>query len=87
MKEHISEALSLLHFYGGLDGQAAKAEGCRILYVVNQTFEDERIRSVTVALADKFFALRFLSGEQIVSIIEEAWATAEDEAKTRATSA
>jgi hypothetical protein len=78
MKQHISQALSLLHFYGGLDEEAAKAEGCRILHVVNQTFENERIRSVTIALADKLFTLRFLAGEQIVSIIEEAWAAAEE---------
>jgi hypothetical protein len=87
MKAHFSEAMSLLNFYGGLDKQALRAEGPRIFYAVNRAFEDERIRSVTVALADKFFTLRFMSGEQVLNTIEETWASAQDEHKKKAMTA
>jgi hypothetical protein len=87
LKEHGSESLGLLNFYGGLDEQTARAEQLRIFHVVIRTLQDERIRDVTVALADKLLALRCLSGEQVLSTIEEAWAVAKDEYTKKASAA
>jgi hypothetical protein len=73
MREHGSEAASKLYFFSGLPEGDVIAERNRILNVVIQTFSNERIHRITLALGDILYEKRYLSGESVTAIIQALW--------------
>jgi hypothetical protein len=77
MREHGGQAAKMLQFYSGLSEDAVIAERNRLIPVVSNALQDERIKYVTLVLGRAFYEKRYLSGESVTSIIEAAWSQAE----------
>ena len=77
MREHGGQAAKVLRFYSGLSEDAVITERNRLIPVVSNALQDERIKYVTLVLARAFYEKRYLSGESVTNIIEAAWSQAE----------
>jgi hypothetical protein len=78
LTEHIWDAGSRFHFFSGLDENACSEVVGRLARVVIDTFEDERVKDVTFALASIRWERRYLSGEEVWNIISAAWKKANE---------
>jgi len=77
MREHGGQAAKVLQFHSGLSEDAVIAERNRLIPVVSNALQDERIKYVTLVLAHVFYEKRYLSGESVTNIIEAAWSQVE----------